>query len=243
VSGSDVWHYQGLTHWGPVSAARIERLVDRMRLAPGARALDLGCGGGALLLALVERHRVAAVGVDRSPHALDLARAAFAARAPEAAVEWVRAEAADYQPAAAFDAVCWLGGPYLGGDFAATLSRLAGWLGPGGYLLAGQGFWRSPPPAEYLAATGLAADELFDHPGNLAAGARAGLRLLYTGVSSRDEWDEFEGTILYNAEQYAVDHRDAPDPDGRLEARRRWNHAQQRWGREVMGFGCYLFRR
>ncbi len=244
MSHSDIWHYRGLAHWGPVSSARIDRLVSLMTLPAGGRVLDLGCGQGELLLALVDRYRVRAVGVDRSSHALDRARAAFAARAPEAAVELVCCEAEQYQPDEPwFEGVCWMGGPYLGGDFAHTVATLAGWLRPGGWLLCGNGFWIVPPPADYLEATGMRAEELTDHWGNLVAGRRAGLRLAYTAQSCRDEWDEFEGTILYNAERQAAEHPDDPDPDGRLEQRRRWNDAQQRWGREVMGFACYLFRK
>ena len=67
-------------------------------------------------------------------------------------------------------------------------------------------------------------------------------RLAHRWVGS-DEWDVFEGTILSNVEHYASEHPHAPDPQGRLEQRRAWHRAQQRWGRECFGFGLYLLKK
>lgn len=50
--------------------------------------------------------------------------------------------------------------------------------------------------------------------------------------------------IRSNRERYAAAHPEAPDPpdaQGRLEKYRDVFRAQQRWGRETMGFGFYLF--
>ncbi|MDH3590868.1 MAG: hypothetical protein OER88_03260, partial [Planctomycetota bacterium] len=90
---------------------------------------------------------------------------------------------------------------------------------------------------------GIGADELTDHAANIECGTALGLRALYCCVSNRDEWDRFEGTIHWNRETYAADHPDAPDPQGRLERGRTWLIAQQRDGRETMGFGFYVFRK
>jgi hypothetical protein len=187
---------------------------------------------------------VSAVGVDRSPFALDQARAAFAARAPDATPAFLETDAGSYDAGPdAVDAVAWLGGPYVGATFAETLAALRTWVRPGGALLIGQGIWTGTPPPAFLESTGIPAEEFSDHAGLLDLGLSLGLRVLYTCVSSRDEWDHFEGTLRTNSERYALEHPDAPDPHGRLEAGRAFYLAQQRWGRRAMGFALTVFAR
>ena len=143
-------------------------------------------------------------------------------------------------PAEPYDAIVWIGGPYRGGSVEASFRTLASWVRPGGQLLAGCGFWAQDPPAEYLAATGIAADFQGTHADNLDHAAACDLVPMYVCVGNRDEWDHFEGVIRTNVERYAVEHPDDPDPHGRIERGRPFYLAQQRWGRETMGFGMYL---
>jgi len=242
---SDIYHYDGLAYWGPIGAATMDRLIETMRPTPAGRALDVGCGRGEFLLRLVERHGIReVVGVDRSKAALEIARATFVERKPEIVPDLRECDADDLAfDDDSFEVVAWLGGPLLGDSFAATVARLTRWTRPGGYVLIGHGFWENPPAADYLATTGITADEFVEHWQNIEACEQAGLRSLYCCRSSRHEWDEFEGRILANVERYAIGHPKNPDPQGRLEQRRSWHRAQQRWGRDAMGFGLYLFQR
>ena len=61
-------------HWWCVARQRIveDVIQRRLRLPPGARVLDVGCGSGAVLEALSERFE--AYGTDTSPLAIDLSR-------------------------------------------------------------------------------------------------------------------------------------------------------------------------
>ena len=61
-------------HWWCVARQRIveDVIQRRLRLAPGARVLDVGCGSGAVLEALSERFE--AYGTDTSQLAIDLSR-------------------------------------------------------------------------------------------------------------------------------------------------------------------------
>lgn len=240
---SDVFHYAGLRYWGPVSEERMEGILDLMEVEAGAHCLDVGCGRGELLIRMVERYDASAIGVDSSRDALGALRGEADLRGVGDRIDTVEAAVADFEPGDPYALVAWLGGPFVGDDFAATLEALAGWVRPGGYLLVGHGFWAAEPPADYLEATGISAGEFGSHWQTIALGESLGLRNLYACVANRDEWDQFEGRILYNVERHAATHPDNPDPSGRLDQRRRWHLAQQRWGRDAMGFGLYLFAR
>jgi len=235
---SDVAHYAGLDFWNPAGAERVDHLLSLLRLEREARVLDIGCGNAEVLLRIAERYGARVTGVDCSPYALAQARAAFDQRAATFLEQEVSGDSAFGD---AWDCIVWIGGPFVGESFPETMRAFTGWLRPGGQLLMGHGFWSQPPAAEYIEAIGIPAEEMTDHAGNIECGEAEGLRPMYSCVSSRDEWDHFEGTILVNSERYAAEHPEAPDPQGALERRRKWHIAQQRWGRDTMGFGFYLF--
>ncbi len=186
MTRTDIDHYAGLTYWGPVSTEQMEEALQRAELRPDARALDIGCGRAEVLVRLVERFGLAVTGVDCSAAALQLAREAFRERCPRHEPELIERDAADlHYPPAQFDWISWLGGPYVGESFQSTVEACAGWLRPGGFLLLGHGYWASPPPEQYLAATGLEADTLATHEENIDVCRGAGLELIHTSASSR----------------------------------------------------------
>lgn len=241
---SDIDHYDGLTHWGPYDEQLLAPLLQRLAVPAGARVLDLGCGHGALLLALAKRYGVRVTGVDRSSAALELARASFAAEGLADSSAWMCRDADGLAfDGGTFDAIAWLGGPYLGDSHASTVQTLARWLKPGGLLLLGQGYWMAEPPQAYLDATGLPADALTFEQEMLAPVRDAGFEVLERAVSSRAAWDHFEGTLHRNHEAYADAHPDDPEVQAMIESKRTWQAAQERWGRDVFGFAVYLLRR
>ena len=63
----------------PMSAGKIERLLDLLPLQQNTRVLDLGCGRGELALRIIERFGASVVAVERSPYMLDAARERHAA--------------------------------------------------------------------------------------------------------------------------------------------------------------------
>lgn len=122
--------------------------VDRL-LAPASRVVDGGCGTGRVGRELSRRgHRV--VGVDVDASMLAVARE----RAPE--LTWLLADLLDTdgdQVGAPVDCVVLAGNVmvYLTpGTEAGVLAHVAGWLSPGGLLVAGFAADRHVPPSEYL---------------------------------------------------------------------------------------------
>jgi SAM-dependent methyltransferase len=102
------------------------------RLEDGSEILDLGCGRGVpFTQKLARRHRV--TGVDISPRQLELARSLV----PEAA--FVQADATELEHLRqSLDAVVslFMLGHVPRGEQGPLLRRIAGWLRPGGFLLA-----------------------------------------------------------------------------------------------------------
>lgn len=107
-------------------------VADALGLAPGARVLDVPCGGGRHALELSARgFRV--TGVDLSPGFLAAAREQADIRA--LAIDWEERDMRDLPWPAAFDGACCLGNSfgYLDGDDnAAFLRAVASSLRPGG---------------------------------------------------------------------------------------------------------------
>ena len=110
------------------------------RLEPGARLLELGCGGGTVETRRLAE-RFALTGVDISPRQVERARAAI----PDA--EFVCADFTELElPAGSFDAVASF---YVFNHvprelLAPLLGNVHGWLAPGGWLLAAFGTSDNP---------------------------------------------------------------------------------------------------
>ena len=58
----------------PISAAKVERLLDLLPLDASSRVLDLGCGRAELSLRIIERFGSTVIAVDNSSMMLDAAR-------------------------------------------------------------------------------------------------------------------------------------------------------------------------
>lgn len=135
----------GYDAMGETFAAWREQIVDdprrewedelTARLEPGARLLELGCGGGSPETERLAQ-RFAVTGVDISPRQVERARAAI----PQA--EFVCADFTELElPAGSFDAVAaFYSFNHVPRDLLAPLlERAHSWLVPGGPLLAAFG--------------------------------------------------------------------------------------------------------
>jgi hypothetical protein len=135
-----------------------------------------------------------------------------------------------------------LGASWVFGGHAGTLDALSGMVAPGGWVIVGEPFWRGEPSEEYLAASGIGSDAFETHLGNAEAGESRGLELVHTIVSSRDDWDEYEGLQWYAASEYARSHPDDPDLPELSERVAKGKALYLRWGRDTLGWAIYVFR-
>jgi ubiquinone/menaquinone biosynthesis C-methylase UbiE len=229
----------------PVSAEMLDRVLAVSGIERGWRAVDLGCGPGAMALHLAERYGVRVEAVDRSAIMLDLARQRAADSPAGKHLSFRQAESADWlKGAEPCDLVMAVGAGMLvpgAQDNEAQLRALAGAVRPGGRLLWGETFWKREPSAGFRAATGPVAQLYASHAEYVAAGEAAGLVPLYAAVSADQDWDEYAWRYSTAVETYAAERPDDAEAQAMRARIQGWRKLYLGEGREVMGFGLYLF--
>jgi len=245
----DTWKFFDITHrehlvCNPTSEGKLARLVELLRLPAGARGVDIACGKGELLIRLAEAYGLRGIGIDLSAYFIAEARRRLQARGTGAEVVFRQMDGADFRPEEprSLTLASCLGASWVFGGHAGTLDALSGMVAPGGWVIVGEPFWRREPAEEYLAASAVERDAFGTHLGNAEAGESRGLELVHTIVSSRDDWDVYEGLQWYAAAEYARAHPDDPDLPELAERVAKDKALYLRWGRDTLGWAIYVFR-
>jgi SAM-dependent methyltransferase len=245
----DMWKFYDITHrhhviCNPTSEDKLGRLVDLAKLPAGARVVDIACGKAEFLIRLAESHGVSGVGVDLSPFFVAEAKERLRTRALDSSIEIVEMDGAKFRPDEqnGFALVSCLGASWVFGGHGGTLDALAGMVAPGGWVIAGEPYWLQEPSEEYVQASGLPRESVGSHEGNAAAGKQRGLELVHTLVSSRDDWDVYEGLQWYATAEYGRNHPDDPDVPELVQKVEKERDVYLRWGRDTVGWSIYLFR-
>ena len=244
----DRWKYFNVTHkrhvvCNPMSVAKLDELIELLALNPGSTVLDIACGLGEMLTKLAERYGVSGVGVDLSPYCVADVKQKLQERVPDAQIEILNMDGADYKPDQFFDLAMCIGASWVYQGHRGTLRALKSMTKPGGLVLVGEPFWLREPDEAYLAAENHTRDMFGTHYENVIVGEEEDLVPLYTMVSNQDDWDRYEGLQWYSAAVYAKENHDDPDI---LEILARVAHGRTsylRWGRDTLGWALYLFRK
>ncbi len=244
----DTWKFFDITHrehtiCNPSSLEKYQQLIDLLRLPPAARVLELAMGKGEFIIRLAERYGVHGVGVDLSPYCVRDARARLAERASGADITFLEMDGADYRPdePESFDLTVCMGASWIFDGHEGTLTALRSMTRPGGRIIVGEPYWRQEPHPDYLKSAGFERAHFGTHYDNVVTGLELGLTLLYTIVSTFDEWDRYEGLRWYAAEAYALADPNDPDVPELLERTRQEERDYLRWGRDTTGWALYLF--
>jgi cyclopropane fatty-acyl-phospholipid synthase-like methyltransferase len=233
--------HPGLRYNNPFSPAKMEEMIDLLQLPASAAVLDIGTGMAELLIRLVERYQVSALGLELDAADLQEARQQIAARIPTGRLELRQDDARTFEPGLqTFDLVCCVGACHIFGGIRPTLEHLARWVRPGGKILVGEGYWKQEPAQEYLAALATKREELQIHADNVAAGVALGQVPIYASVCNEDEWDRFEWLNLH--ERYRRCQPDDPGLPTLIAELDAWRDIYLQWGRDTLGFGLYLFQ-
>lgn len=226
----------------PISAGKIESILDLVAIGRYDRVVDFGCGKGELVIRLATRFGADVHGVDRSQLMIDEAMARAAARVPGSRVTFHAGLAAAFAAGESEIALAsCVGSTHAFGDYRGALESTMAIVRPGGYLLLGEGYWKRTPEQDYLDFLECTESAYADHRGNVALGASLGLIPLHAVSSSVDEWDEYEWRYSRSIELFVREVPDDPEARPMLERIRSWRDGYLRWGRSTLGFGLYLF--
>jgi SAM-dependent methyltransferase len=225
----------------PLSDAALDEAIDALQLAPGARALDLGCGKAEVLRRVVERYEAHGVGVELSPFLLRQARA-DAMRLERGSLELVEGDALTYVADPPFDLVMAIGPGWEHSSFGGLLQQMHRHVVERGLLLVADGYWRVEPTDDYLRHLGATRDEMQAHADNVRTGIGLGLEPLWATTATEQDWDRYEWRWLAAVERWAASHPRDPQRAVFLERARAGRDRYLAGGREQLGFGIYLFR-
>lgn len=198
--------HQDLVFHSPLSTERADRLVAGLGVQPGERVLDLGCGWAELLLrVLAAQPGATGIGVDLKEADIEQARELAASRGLAERTTFVTGDAADWTGDPVDVALC-LGATHVfGGDPAVhTANALTAYgerLAPGGRLLLGEGFWRTPPNAEAMAFFGGDTGQYGTLNDLVELAHEHGYRTLAVSEATVDEWDDFQFRYLLGYER------------------------------------------
>ncbi len=247
----DMWKFFNITHLNhtvcnPMSVEKLDQLITLFSLEPGARVLDIATGKGEFLIRLAERYpHITGTGVDLSPYFIDDVSRKHQERVPEARLHVLEMDGAKYAPETleSFDLVACIGASWIYGGHRGTLDALRKMAAKDSWIVVGEPYWRREPEREYLEAIEAERNDFGTHDQNAEAGREFGLELVYTLVSSQDDWDRYEGLQWFAAETWAGDHLDDPDVAAVLKRVREGKNAYLKWGRETLGWAVYVFRK
>ncbi len=246
----DLWRFFDITHryhrlCNPMTLEKMDELVGLLRLSRGAEVLDIACGKAELLIRLAAMYGITGVGVDLSPYCVEEANRKRLQRTPDANLEFVCLDGAEYQPdkPESFDLAMCIGASWVWNGHRDTLLALAEMTKPGGLIMVGEPFWEKEPPKEYLDFERIKQEDFATHHGNVLIAEDEGLTFLYSAVSSLDDWDRYEGLRWYAAAEYVRTHPCDPDLPKITERVTRSRESYLRWGRDCLGWAIYLFRK
>jgi len=239
----DITHRQHVV-CNPTSEEKLMRLVELLRLPTDAQVVDIACGKGEFLIRLAEAYGARGTGIDISSFFIAEAERRLETRASAAGISFMQMNGADFRPDEphGFDLASCIGASWIFGGHAGTLEALISMVKPGGWVIVGEPYWLQEPSEDYLEACGVVAEDFGSHFSNAEAGERRGLELVHTIVSSRDDWDTYEGLQWYATAEYARAHPDDPDLAELVERVEKERTTYLRWGRDTLGWSIYVFR-
>lgn len=231
----------------PLTFERLDHVLARAGLRPGARALDIGTGNGMVAAHIAETFGLEITALERDPEMAALARERTKGRGAPGSLSIETVESGDYlSTIAPVHFISALGTTGAAGrderDAERTFRTLAQALEPGGWLFWADVFWARPPSDPMRQIIGIT-NHFESHQGWIEAGRAAGLEPFYATTSPQQDWDDLIWDTWQATEAWVRANPERPEGAMLLMRARMIRDMFIIEGRETMGFGLYLFRK
>jgi cyclopropane fatty-acyl-phospholipid synthase-like methyltransferase len=247
----DVWKFYSVreklhVYCNPLSKERFETLLHLLCMKSNSTVLDVACGKGEFLVRLAELYHITGVGVDISPYFIQEAQTKAKYRVPNAPLTFTQIDAKEYkQPEdLLFDLTSCMGATWIWNGYKGTLQALKDMTRSGGTVIVGEPYWLKTPDPEYLKADNMKKEAFANsHYDNVKTGESLGLNCVYTLVSTKQDFDDYETLTWMAMTNYAEANPtdlDLPEILGRMKHEK---HVYLQWQRDTVGWALYVYRK
>jgi len=230
--------HAALAYANPLSARQVDALIGFIAQTNPTTALDVGCGAGALAIALATKSGTNVLGIDISEPVLERAKLASAGQVMLGEAHFMNASPTSL-PYETFDAILCVGSSQAIGTPVEALSWCRDMLSPGGALLFAELTWRRRPEPLFVEFLGVAESLYWPEEHEASVFADAGFRVLQVERASPQAWKAYEDAVYEGRSRFAAQ-LDPEEGSLILTRANAWKTAFDTYGANCLGFTAYV---
>lgn len=234
--------HQDLAYANPFSAAQMDCLIQAAHHHRANKAVEIGCGSGAFVLALAQQQQIHLAALDINPLSLERARQQAAQLPLLGEVSFLQTDAQSFFAAHTepYDLIICLGASQAFGTPHQALQSLSQRLAKGGMLIFAELMWAQAPAAEFIAFLQVQESDYWQAPEADSIFRENGLQLQQSLYASAQSWQEYEAAVMAGRLRFANKLDNFEQAEQVRQMAQTWQTAYQTYGRECLGFAGYV---